>query len=73
MSLKCVICLKKVSDERDLPLDSEGYIGKPVPLTPTFLGIFILNQHYSNFSKPVSKDLTSDIVLTVDCIGGSKA
>ena len=47
MSLKCIICLKKVSEERDPPLDS-GYIGKSVPLTPTLLGIFILRQYYSN-------------------------
>ena len=47
MSLKCVICLKKVSEERDLSLDSEGYIGKSVPLTSTLLGIFILRQYYS--------------------------
>jgi len=50
----------------------------PVPFSPSFLGIFILNQYYSDLSKNVlkdlpSKDLTSDIVLTVDCIGGSKS
>ena len=47
MSLKCVICLKKVSEERDLSLDSEGYIGKSVPLIPILLGVFILRQKYS--------------------------
>ena len=24
-----------------------GFIGKPVPLTPTLIGVFLLNQHYS--------------------------
>lgn len=36
---------------RDLSLDSEGFIGKPVPFTPTFLGVFILNQYLSKNSK----------------------
>ena len=47
MLVKCVISLKRVSKERDPPLDSVGFIGKSVPLTPTFLGIFILRQYYS--------------------------
>ena len=29
----------------------EGYIGKPVPFTPTFLGVFILRQYYQSLSK----------------------
>lgn len=29
----------------------EGYIGKPVPLTPTLIGIFLLNQHYSRLGS----------------------
>jgi hypothetical protein len=32
-----------------------GYIGKPVPLTPTFLGVFLLNQYYSRVKKPHKK------------------
>jgi len=56
MSLKCISCLKRVSEERDPPLDS-GYIGKSVPLTPTFLGIFVLNQFYSKKFSHLSADL----------------
>lgn len=60
MSLKCVISLKRVSEERDLSLGSDGFIGKCVPLSPTFLGIFILRQYYSKkFSNQLEKDLPS--------------
>jgi hypothetical protein len=28
-----------------------GYIGKPVPLTPTLVGVFLLNQYYSRVKE----------------------
>ena len=58
MLLKLIKRVKRFREERDPPLDSEGFIGKPVPLTPTFLGIFILNQYYSKkFSHLSAEDL----------------
>jgi len=45
---------------RKVPFNSDGFIGKVVPLSPTFLGIFILNQYYSRKnSNQLEKDLPS--------------
>ncbi len=40
-----------------------GFIGKPVPLTPTLIGIFLLNQHYSRvkFLDRVDEDVNDFI------------
>jgi len=49
--VKLIKKVKRFRVERDLSLYREGFIGKPVPFTPTFLGVFILNQYFSKNSK----------------------
>ena len=51
MTLKCVSSLKRVYRKRDLPPYSEGFIGKSVPFSPTFLGVFILKQYYNDILR----------------------
>jgi len=57
-----------------------GFIGKPVPLTPTLIGISLLNQHYSRVRtlarvdkdvndlvrKSVHKELASVSYLSIE-------
>lgn len=42
---------------------SDGYIGKPVSLTPTFLGCFILNQYLSKSQIPHIEPLLANEVM----------
>jgi len=63
VSLKLIKRVKRFRVERDLSLRSNGFIGKSVPCSPTFLGIFILNQYYSRKnSNQLEKDLPSFLV-----------
>jgi len=47
MLVKHLKRVKRFREERDLSLNSDGFIGKLVSYTPTLLGIFILRQYYS--------------------------
>jgi len=54
--------------------DSKGFIGKPVPLTPTLLGWAILNQHFSrdHGSKTTNAKFLEKRLCSRPCFYGSR-
>ena len=58
MKLKVVSRLKTFSGQRERSLsDFGGYVGKPVPCTPTFLGCFLLRDNFYLLSEDEKKSL----------------